>query len=705
MKAWDVSQKRSCVVTVITAVVVLFWVTGISAGEVAIELDISQVNHVKARALDGGGYEIETTGKKPYVICKPIVGGYDPDKQFVLSFEYFCIEGLSSIQLYYGLPIRGGQSAEGPSVLSSEGWTEYSMNIKTCQSPGSWKGGYKEFRLDLGTHAGRKIRLRNIKLRGPNEYERKQAEEADQRYKPIAEFDTKMKQTVEAKHDGRIERVKVTAENVLLKINADLSGDDLFLCEVPLYQSPVGRTEFVWKQQLGGKKKKQVIKLKLDRVRGTHDRAFSSWILMRKTDGGLVPASHQRFAESVPGKWKLTRDRPISKKGTVGMHGGNKFQYDDYKALGIHNCTKNILLNSLFAANPGKDFLEHKFNGTTIYVNPGALQRYDLAMKEMDELKIVVSAIILIGRSSPLGHPDCAPAGKYAMANVVEEKGWNLYAAALDFLAQRYTRSDRKYGRITHWILHNEVDAGWIWTNAGQIPMDTYLDLYYRSMRTTQGVIRRYGNAGNVLISLTHYWTDRHNERCYAPKDMIDLLAKRSVQEGDFDWGLAYHPYPQNLRRPQAWLDTKATFDFQTKKITPKNLEVLDAYMRQEHMLYGGKVRTIVLAEQGSNSPDYSEKSFRDQAAGLLYTWLKFEKIDSIESYVHHRWMDHPREGGLNLGFWTNRIGQTPLHTKKPAWDVWRQVGTDEQDKAIEKYGAIIGQRNLENIPYKGIIR
>ena len=197
----------------------------------------------------------------------------------------------------------------------------------------------------------------------------------------------------------------------------------------------------------------------------------------------------------------------------------------------------------------------------------------------------------------------------------------------------------------------------------------------------------------------------RHNERCYAPKDMIDLLVKRCERERDFDWGLAYHPYPQNLRDPRTWLDRNATFDFQTKLITPKNLEVLDAYMRQKQMLYGGKVRTIVLSEQGSNSPDYSEKSLRDQAAGLLYTWLKFEKIDSFESYVHHRWMDYPHEGGLNLGFWTNRQGQEPKHTKKPAWEVWRQVGTDEQKKSVEKYRAIIGKRYLENIPYKDTIR
>ena len=53
------------------------------------------------------------------------------------------------------------------------------------------------------------------------------------------------------------------------------------------------------------------------------------------------------------------------------------------------------------------------------------------------------------------------------MPNMTTLESLNLYAAAIDFLASRYNRPDKKYGRIHHWIAHNEVDAGWVWTNAG----------------------------------------------------------------------------------------------------------------------------------------------------------------------------------------------------------------------------------------------
>ena len=59
------------------------------------------------------------------------------------------------------------------------------------------------------------------------------------------------------------------------------------------------------------------------------------------------------------------------------------------------------------------------------------------------------------------------------------------------------------------------------------------------------------------------------------------MLLDFSAAEGDFDWAIAYHPYPQNLFDPRVWADTEATFTFDTPKITYKNLEVLDAWVRQ----------------------------------------------------------------------------------------------------------------------------
>jgi len=697
----DISRPVSAPAPVALAVVsvALFVSTSaIGADVIPIELDLASAHQLSIRRLPKDGYELVTRGGDPYIMSLPLKRAYDPDRQHVLAFDYFCEKGISDLELFYGPPIRAGQSASGPAILSSEAWTGYSMDIRAHQQGRSWRGGYKVLRLDFGRHAGRTIRVRNIVLRPPNEEEIREALEGEDRRAAAAAFDAMLQESLKTEYEDRIAKVKVTADNVVVSLDLRGTGD-LHLCEVPLHQTPVGRREFVWSRPAGDRRGR--VTMRLERTRAGHDRVFSSWILMKKTAAGMAPASRQRFAEDIPSKWSLRRDRPLNKKGCTGLHGGNVFQYNDYKALGIRNATKNILLPSLIADKPGGDTFPHEFNGITVHVRKNALERLDRAMIEMDRLKIVVSAIILIPRNTPMSHPDCAAKGIYAMANVVEEKGWTVYAAALDVLARRYLRPDRRYGRITHWIMHNEVDAGWIWTNAGEKPVHTYLDLYYRSMRTAHGVIRRHGDAGDVLISLTHYWTRRHNSKCYPPKDMIDILARRTSVEGDFSWGLAYHPYPQDLRDPRTWLDRDATLDFETKLVTPKNLEVLDAYMRRDEMLYRDSVRTIVLFEQGSNSPRHDEKSYRDQAAGLVYTWLKVEALDSLESYVHHRWMDHPKEGGLNLGLRRRASGPDPDEGRKPAWEVYRKLTTPEQAEAVRWARTVIPAEYLRDIPAK----
>src|SRR5205085_12251815 len=103
--------------------------------------------------------------------------------------------------------------------------------------------------------------------------------------------------------------------------------------------------------------------------------------------------------------------------------------------------------------------------------------------------------------------------GIFVMPAVTSEAGLSAYAAALDFLARRYSLADGAHGRIHHWILHNEVNAGWVWTNAGEKSVLLYMDLYQRSMRTAYLIARQYNPWARVFISLEHHWnvtTDSH---------------------------------------------------------------------------------------------------------------------------------------------------------------------------------------------------
>ena len=102
---------------------------------------------------------------------------------------------------------------------------------------------------------------------------------------------------------------------------------------------------------------------------------------------------------------------------------------------------------------------------------------------------VVVSAIILTPVESAYKDPENT-GGNYTMPNLTTAEAFNMYAAALTFMAERYCADTP--GRIHHWIMHNEVDMADDWTNMGDQPTMRLLDRYVKSMRICYNIVRQY---------------------------------------------------------------------------------------------------------------------------------------------------------------------------------------------------------------------
>ena len=241
----------------------------------------------------------------------------------------------------------------------------------------------------------------------------------------------------------------------------------------------------------------------------------------------------------------------------------------------------------------------------------------------------------------------------------------------------------------------------------GEAPIGVYMDTYVRSMRLCSMLARQFCPDARVFISLTHSWevaTDP-KMRTYPPKNMLEMLAAFSKREGDFDWGVAYHPYPQSLFEAASWNDKNATFSYNTRFITPKNIEVLDAFMHEPFMRYrGSKLRPVILSEQGFHTRDYGEKQQRLQAAAFVYIFDKIRPLESIEGFQNHRWVDEAGEGGLMLGLRTLPDAQHPRGEKKFAWSIYQAIDTPDEAAKTQFAKEIIGVPDLSDIPYKGQI-
>lgn len=650
------------------------------------------------------GATVELSAPMP-VLAKP---AKVPPANPVLEFEYFCVGGAPSFAVLPGPPFEARTARWLPALGHSETWTTYSARTAPAGKP--LPDGWKELRLDFPLPAGRVLQLRNVRLRAeiPGEFDRPAVSAAAASEQTLESYLTKP-------FPARVTRVEVNSGTVVVSGSAKDIAGPLMLADIPmdvLLDAPSS-----WETRvpvtLSGD---GTFRVEIPRIRKRgpldYDRLTSRWQLVRVDESKVEAVSHARYADQVVCRSpELPPIRPANKKG---LGGWNRSRLpDELKDLGITAVTVNVMIHSLVSLTPGADTVPFTWQGRTYHARTKALEGYDATFREAARHQAMVSAILLVANPAKsadplvkrLGHPDAVREGTFAMPNVTSEEGIGLYGAILQLMSERWSRPDGKFGRVHHWIMHNEVDAGWVWTNAGEKPAMVYMDLYQRSMRLMELITSQHDPHARPFITLTHHWAEPGEKRWYGSKRMIELLLAFTKAEGDFPWGLAHHPYPQNLFNPRAWEDQQATFDFNSKKITPKNLEVLDAYMRQPALRYEGRLRPIHFSENGFNSKDYSLKSLEDQAAGMAMAWKKIARLETVESWQYHNWIDNRHEGGLRIGLrkFPDEPGD-PLG-KKPIWHLYQALGTSREDEACALYLKTIGIRSWDEIIHTGAIR
>ena len=629
-----------------------------------------------------------------------------PDGPLVLEFEAFCIGGVPAFAVLPGPPYEAATHRRLRAIGHSETWTPYSARLNPPEQ--ALPPGWKILRLDLPIPAGKILQLRKVVLRPerPGEFDA-----APVTRSTPADF---LEAYLAKPPAGRIARVAVNPESITIDGRIDGPGDGLFLADVPIERLIDDPRRFETLDAVAPDADGR-FSLTLPRFRDRdglrHDRLLSRWQLVRATATGHAAQSHARYADAIACRAPdLPPAAPANKKGLGGWHSGRL--PDELKDLGISAVTVNVMIHSLVSLSPGPHTTPFIWQGRTYHAREDVLAGFDRTFREAAEQNAMVSTILLVANPARggdelitrLGHPDAHRDGTFAMPNVTDTEGIALYGAILNLMAERWSRPDGQHGRVHHWIMHNEVDAGWVWTNAGEKPAIVYMDLLHRSMRLMDLIGRQYDPHGRPFLSLTHHWAQGGDPRWYGSKPMVDLLVRFTRAEGAFPWAVAYHPYPQNLFNPRAWEDEQATFSFQTAKITPKNLEVLDAYMKQPALLHDGKVRPVHLSENGFNSKDYSEKELTDQAAGMALAWKKIQPLSSIESWQYHNWIDNRHEGGLRIGLrkFPDEPGD-PLG-KKPIWHLYQALGTAREDEACAPYLPVIGIKSWEEILHRGEI-
>lgn len=679
--------------------------------EVPLTLRSDSAHQITVEVLPDREYELQTSGTDPYIFTTPLLSRL-PKNTTILAFEYFCPKGLDHLEVRF----YSGTGAVLPTtkmvrrIGSAEGWVSFAVALGEVMGAWGQTGDY--LRLDWGNLPDVNLQIRNLHLRSQTEREREIADTRNQKKVQESFLETHLSSYLEEDFPGQISSVNVTASKVIVKGNiAAING--VYLCEIAPYQDVTETQNFDTLIPLPD----SAFTLSIDRYVARngvrYDRLLSKWALTKKSDNGYQLLSHARYASKIRPKYNLPDEKAKSRKGLGGFSTG-RGHIEDLDSLDITSATVNIWFTRFMYTKAAPDRIAHTYQNQTFHFDRESVSRLDSTFRLTAKRNIIVAAILLISKAEQcpdpeigrlLQHPDCDPAGIYSMPNMTTPESVQAYAAALDFLASRYSRPDQEYGRIHHWIMHNEVDAGWVWTNAGEKTALVFMDLYLKSMRMCYNIARSYNTHSEVFITLTHYWAWTSHPNFYPSKDLLKILLDYTHAEGDFEWALAQHPYPESLREPKTWLDQKVTFDYETPLITFKNLEVLDAWIKRPEVLYQGKQkRTLWLSENGTNSPDYSEQSLREQAAGFAYAWKKMKHLDGIDGFQWHNWFDHRKEGGLRIGLRRFPDDEVNPGGRKPVWEVYQAADEPHEDAVFDPYKETIGISDWEELIHQGSI-
>ena len=391
--------------------------------------------------------------------------------------------------------------------------------------------------------------------------------------------------------------------------------------------------------------------------------------------------------------------RAVSKKGLqVEL-------VDDAIALGVKHAALNLNLTAFADLKGDPANPSWSVDGRVFRFRRDALDRMDRQIRSLSDAGMLVYLIVLAYASPDAEvnrlvlHPRYDPKAPNHLGgfNTADEEGRLWFTAVLEFLADRWSRADGAHGRGVGWILGNEINSHWFWYNLGRITLEEFTDEYLKAARLAHAALRRRSPGARLYLSLEHHWGIRYpggdERQAFPGRAFLDLFARKAREGGDFDWHLAFHPYPENLFEPRFWNDRSAQPREDTPRITFKNLEVLTAYLRRPELLWNGAPRRVILSEQGFHTPAGPEGEMI-QAAAYCAAYKKVEALEGIDAFILHRHVDSDREGGLLLGLRRRTPGGVETRARKRIYDCFRLAYTPEWERAFEFALPVVGVRS-----------
>ena len=500
----------------------------------------------------------------------------------------------------------------------------------------------------------------------------------------------------------------------IIIINIDYNNkkysNKLYLLELPAYKDDVNNS--VGRYDLNNKKLLEI------NMKSITDKFV---VVSQNEDGSYECVSNIAYIQNPENACQNLDNQTIPK---VNSKKGLQVQidsFDDVNYLEPSYVFVNIYLQKLLLMNyEENNTIEYEYQGKTYYFNKKNIQKYDRIISEFtNQGRFVISSILNMKQDGfeCLYYPDISmdtDALLYAI-NTSDEVGQMYFEAAVDFISSRYNGTNQDCGYVGKWVIGNEVNESGTYNYMGEKNINDYLDEYTRTFRIAYNIIKSNNLSANIYLPEEPFWGIDSVGLTYGGREFLNIFNTKIKENGNIDWGLAYHAYSYPLCDPKVLNDdiplpndsgefikeliTKDSF--YTPMITMKNLDVLTDFMKQKSFLTStGNVRSIILSEQGytSNSNVYG-KCEALQAASIVYAYYKTEMNPNIEAFVYFLQKDDEK-ASMGNDFYQFGLsqGNNDNIVKKISHEVYRDMDKKDSLENLSFIKEILGISNWNEV-------
>lgn len=364
--------------------------------------------------------------------------------------------------------------------------------------------------------------------------------------------------------------------------------------------------------------------------------------------------------------------------------------------LNVKHTIYNIPLSHIMGETTDETFptITYTYRGKNYAFNGAAINGYDGLFTYLADQGMTATAVVLNDWNDAfpeLIHPEAMnqeSGAYYYMFNASQPDGTKTLEAVASFLAQRY--SDGEHGMVHSWVIANEINQNRVWNYMDTKDVYHYTKEFEKSFRIFyQAVKSQYANA-RVYFSIDHAWNSNEgdNDSFFNGRDILEAFNEAALQHGNYDWGIAIHPYPEPLTRVNYWSqEYDKTRD--ASHLSIMNLNVLTDMLSEEAYLNrSGEVRSVTITELGFTSGSGE----RLQAAAFAYCYHIVEDNPYVDAFLMNRQTDAPEEVMAGMAFGIYEYDHSPKYIK----DVFRDIDTERSGEYTDFMLNILGADSLE---------